>query len=506
MGKEYVVSRKIAAGGMAEVLLAARTGASGYEKLVVLKRILPHLKDDGQFLQMFLNEARLAAMLKHPNIVEIYDVERTGGDFVVVMEYLSGEDLRYIIGHLRQERQPMDVGVACRIISDAAAALHFAHTASDMDGKPMSVVHRDVAPGNILVTYDGVTKLLDFGIAKATTRATYTVPGTMKGKFAYMSPEHIQQMPLDGRSDIFSLGVVFWELLAAQRLFKGTNDAAVLKQVMEREIPPPSAFNPDLPPALDEIVMRSVERDYTKRTPSARHMREQIEDLLIQTGRYVTTSQVAEWMKDTLPWRFHQRKEMERAVVREARNGTSGVRPAVPGAGPPVIGQIGSTSLPLFPGSRTTPGAHPEGATPVGGSSMPSMPSMPSAPSQPAYGTYMYPPAPQQRSALMIVLISAAITLLLVGLAVGFYFLGRHLNAAPAFLVVHAVPENSLLKVNGQLRSTGVGAAGVQIAVPPNQRIHLLVSKPGRVPQQTTLIAPDSGARHVYFTLPRARP
>lgn len=468
MGKEYVVSRKIAAGGMAEVLLAARTGTSGFEKLVVLKRILPHLKDDGQFLQMFLNEARLAALLKHPNIVEIYDVERTGGDFVVVMEYLSGEDLRYIIGHLRQERQPMDVGCACRIISDAAAALHFAHTATDMDGKPMSVVHRDVAPGNILVTYDGVTKLLDFGIAKATTRATYTVPGTMKGKFAYMSPEHIQQMPLDGRSDIFSLGVVFWELLAAQRLFKGTNDAAVLKQVMERDIPPPSAFNPDLPAALDEIVMSCVDRDYNKRTPSARALREQLEELLTQTGRYVTTSQVAEWMKDTLPWRFHQRKEMERAVVREARSGASGVRPAVPSTSTPVIGQLGGGSMPLFPGSRTATGSRPGGSEPS--LPAPAPPSGPAAMSQASYANYGYAPPTRPRSALTIVAISAGITLFLVCLAVGFYFLGRHLNSEPAFLVVHAVPEGSMLKVDGQLRSAGVGAAGVRAAVVPSQR------------------------------------
>jgi serine/threonine protein kinase len=496
---------------MAEVLLAARTGASGFEKLVVLKRILSHLKEDGQFLQMFLNEARLAALLKHPNIVEIYDVERSEGDFVVVMEYLSGEDLRYLIGHLRQERHPMDIGVACRIISDAAAALHFAHTATDMDGKPMSVVHRDVAPGNILVTYDGVTKLLDFGIAKATTRATYTVPGTMKGKFAYMSPEHIQQMPLDGRSDIFSLGVVFWELLAAQRLFKGTNDAAVLKQVMEREIPPPSAFNPDLPPALDQIVLSCVERDHNKRPASARQVREQLEELLVQTGRYVTTSQVAEWMRDTLPWRYHQRREMERTVVREARNGApSGMHAALPQGNAPsaAIGRGMTGSVPLFPGSRTATGSS-------GGHSAPSAPAVvqhpgsistlsAQQPSMPSYAGYAPPPA--QRSALLIVAISATITLLLVGLAVGFYLLGRHLNAKPAYLVVHAVPEGSRLKVNGQPSADGVGAAGVKVAVRPSTRVHLKVSKTGRIPQEATLVAPKVGTRHVYFTLPRARP
>ena len=228
---------------MAEVLLARQQGIAGFEKLVVIKRILPQLRGDGRFVEMFLNEARLAAALHHPNIVEIYNIDRETEDFFIVMEYLSGEDLRLILRRAKREDFRIPVAIACRIIADAVAGLDFAHSATDTQGRPLGLVHRDVGPTNIMVTYTGTTKLLDFGVAKANVHNIYTKPGTLKGKYGYASPEQVQHHELDSRSDIFSVAVVMWEMLTIRRLFRGDSPGEVLKAVMERQIPPPSSYN-----------------------------------------------------------------------------------------------------------------------------------------------------------------------------------------------------------------------------------------------------------------------
>ncbi|MBW2733647.1 MAG: serine/threonine protein kinase [Deltaproteobacteria bacterium] len=317
--RKYKFARKIAMGGMAEVLLAVQQGLAGFEKLVVLKRVLPHLCQDNQFIQMFLAEARLAASLSHPNIVKIFDVERQDDTFVIVMEYLSGEDLRYLLSMIAGRRQNIPVPIICRIAADLSAGLHHAHTATDLEGNPRGVVHRDVAPGNIIVSYDGVTSLVDFGVAKANVNNIYTRPGTLKGKFGYASPEQIQHLELDARSDVFSLGVVIYELLTAARLFRRNTEAAVLKAVMEAPIEPPSKLNPDIPPELDELVLRALHRDRDERFQSAEEFRLGLETIGQSLDAPMTTHAVADWMQDAFAERHAKRKKLEQSLTLEAR-------------------------------------------------------------------------------------------------------------------------------------------------------------------------------------------
>src|SRR5262245_18293462 len=207
----YRLVRRIARGGMAEVFLARHLGMEGFERRVAIKRILPHLSEAEEFKSMFLDEARLAAQLTHPNIVHIYDFGRVDEYYFIGMEFVDGVDLGRLIRHARNRPVPFEF--AARIFSDVCSGLHYAHNAVDGEGRPLGLVHRDVTPQNVLVTYDGVVKLVDFGIAKAAWQAGRTRPGVVKGKFAYMSPEQVEGRRLDGRSDVFSAGICLYELI-----------------------------------------------------------------------------------------------------------------------------------------------------------------------------------------------------------------------------------------------------------------------------------------------------
>lgn len=316
----YQIIRRIATGGMAEVLLAIQRGLGGFEKLVVIKRILPHLCQDGQFVQMFLNEARLAASLNHPNIVEIFDVHRRGETFAIAMEYLSGEDLLFVLNTITRRNKEIPIPIVCRIAADVASGLAAAHENRGADGEPAEVVHRDVTPGNIIITYDGVIKLLDFGVAKANVHNIYTRPGILKGKFAYHSPEQILHKDLDGRSDLFALGIVLWEMLTSSKLFKGPSEAAVLKAVMEKKIVPPSTINPKVPKVLNELVMQVLERDLGQRIQSATQLCDLLEGVAKPLGGNLTRQDVAQWMQATFAKRFANRRKIEREVMLEARD------------------------------------------------------------------------------------------------------------------------------------------------------------------------------------------
>ncbi|MFI5290037.1 MAG: serine/threonine-protein kinase, partial [Polyangia bacterium] len=278
---KYALLRKLAEGGMAEVFLARQTGMEGFEKLVVVKRILPALSKETDFIKMFLNEARVAARLNHPNVVQIWDLGRIDALYFIAMEYVHGEDLREIIKTAAEHKLRPAAGLVCRILADTLAGLHYAHIRTGAEGKPLGLVHRDVSPQNVLVTYEGGIKLVDFGIAKA-TRATseQTQAGLFKGKFAYMSPEQSRGQPIDARSDVFSVGILMWELLTWRRLFKRPSEMATLIAVGEDEIPPVRSIDPSVPPELERIVMRALERPLAKRYGSALEMRADLEALI----------------------------------------------------------------------------------------------------------------------------------------------------------------------------------------------------------------------------------
>ena len=210
---EYQLIKKLATGGMAQIYLARQQGLEGFEKLLVVKRILPHLAENEDFIKMFLDEARIAARLNHPNIVQIFNLGSQDDTFFIAMEYIHGEDVRRVWKRADQAGKDLPVPMVCRIIMDAAAGLDYAHKKTDQVGKPLGIVHRDISPQNILVTFEGGVKVVDFGIAKAADQATVTKSGVLKGKYSYMSPEQASGQKIDHRTDIFALGTVLYELL-----------------------------------------------------------------------------------------------------------------------------------------------------------------------------------------------------------------------------------------------------------------------------------------------------
>ncbi len=254
----YELLRKIASGGMGQVYLARTSSSQGFEKLVVIKRILPHLVEDEEFLTMFLDEARLSARLNHPNLVQIFELGEANHSHYLAMEYVPGEDLRRLETAARKRRQLLPVGLVCRIIADAAAGLDYAHKVKDAQGKPLGLVHRDVSPQNILVGFDGGVKLIDFGVAKAAGRVQHTATGILKGKYPYMSPEQVEGRSIDLRSDLFALGIVFWEALTSQRLFKSESDLQTMRMISDCQIAAPRQLRPELPAALDALVMKAA--------------------------------------------------------------------------------------------------------------------------------------------------------------------------------------------------------------------------------------------------------
>src|SRR6185436_7162337 len=228
----YEIIRTLAQGGMAQLFLARAVGPEGFEKIVVLKRILPHHAEDPKLVRSFLDEAKLVATLDHPHFAHVYDMGTLDGSYFFTMEYVHGPDVHAILKRCRRAGQPLAIEHAVLIARDVASALHYAHERRGADGARLHIVHRDVSPSNIIVSYDGVPKLVDFGIAKAARNPLRTQTGTLKGKISYMSPEQARGLRLDRRSDVFSLGVVLWELIADSALHKGTNDLAVLDRIM----------------------------------------------------------------------------------------------------------------------------------------------------------------------------------------------------------------------------------------------------------------------------------
>jgi len=293
---KYLLMDRIAAGGMAELFLAKQTGVKGFEKVVAIKRILPALTQDQEFVAMFINEAKLAALLSHQHIVQIFDLGTTDGFYYIAMEYLMGKDLRALVQRSQARSLPLTPGHALLIASRICAGLDYAHRKKDLHGRDLHLVHRDVSPQNILISYEGEIKLVDFGIAKATTQATETRTGTLKGKLSYMSPEQATGKPLDHRSDIFSLGIVLHELVTGQRLFTGNNEFAIIEQVRQAQIAPPSERNRDLPQEIDDLIMKALAKNPADRFQHASDMELAIDHLIAAKGYAFSSLSLANYM------------------------------------------------------------------------------------------------------------------------------------------------------------------------------------------------------------------
>src|SRR5690606_8966209 len=276
----YTLLDRLAVGGMAEIFLARQAGLEGFEKNVVLKRIRPHLSKQQAFVRMFLNEAKLAAQLTHPNVVQIYDLGKVGESYYIAMEYIFGRDMRRVIPKAEALGIPFPMVYALKIASSVLEGLYYAHQKTDIYGAPLSIVHRDITPENIFVSFDGTVKVLDFGIAKAANQLEHTQAGEIKGKLSYMSPEQCLGKPLDLRSDIFSLGVVLYEWITGFRLFTGDSDVAILRSITDGKIYAPSYFRSDIPDEVERILMRALEKDRDQRYQSAWEMQDDINRFL----------------------------------------------------------------------------------------------------------------------------------------------------------------------------------------------------------------------------------
>jgi serine/threonine protein kinase len=294
----YQLIRQLRVGGMAEIYLASATGIEGFRKRVVLKRILPQYATQDSYVEMFLDEARLAATLDHPNIAQVYDVGQQVGNYYFTMEYIRGEDLRTILATEYRSGRRVPLGCAVTIGIGVCAGLHYAHGKAGSDGEPLHIVHRDVSLSNILVSYDGAVKIVDFGVAKFAAKSVVTEVGTVKGKLAYMSPEQCRGDDLDHRSDIFAIGIVLYELTTGTRLFKGDNELAVLRKITDGELEPPSRRRPDYPDALEHIVLRALARDPAERYQSAQDLQRELEDFAREHRLSVSSIDLADYMHE----------------------------------------------------------------------------------------------------------------------------------------------------------------------------------------------------------------
>ena len=277
---KYTVIRKLAVGGMAELFLAIQRSVAGFEKLIVIKRILPSMNHDRAFIDMFLHEARIAATLSHPNIVQVFDVGQVDGTYFIAMEHVHGEDLRAIVRQMRKKGvSEFPLEHALSIILGMCAGLAYAHEKRDLEGSALNIVHRDISPQNVVVTFSGDVKIVDFGIAKSDVKLhADTKSGRLKGKVPYMSPEQARGEVVDWRSDVFSVGVLLFELTTGKRLFKGASEYETLKLICDRDYPVPSEIREGYPPELERIVMRALAKDRSERYQSAREMQQALEE------------------------------------------------------------------------------------------------------------------------------------------------------------------------------------------------------------------------------------
>ncbi|HEU4735291.1 MAG TPA: protein kinase [Kofleriaceae bacterium] len=297
----YVVYEQLGVGGMAQVHRAVAMD-SAVQRPVALKRMLSHIASSEDMVKSFVREARLASYLRHPNVPQTYDLGRVGEIYFIVMELITGRNLREVLKHCGRTTGPMPVRIALNILNQICDALDYAHNLCDESGEPLGIIHRDVSPSNVIVSETGVVKLIDFGIAKASAAGMQTMSGTLKGKFAYMAPEYIQGH-IDARADLFAVGVIAHELLTNRPLFAGRDDIDTLTRVRDMHIDPPSRKNPLVPPEIDDIVMTALARDPDRRWQHATALRSALTTLTQRLDLVASNAQVVEW----LDWAFTQR-------------------------------------------------------------------------------------------------------------------------------------------------------------------------------------------------------
>jgi serine/threonine-protein kinase len=360
----YELLQFIAAGGMAEVWLGRRSGIGGFEKPVVIKRVLPAHAADPVFTRMFLDEARVAARLDHPNIVQVHDIDTHNGAPFIAMEYVRGPTLQALLLRARYSDAGPRVGIATavRVISDIASGLQYAHDAVGPDGAPLNIVHRDVSPHNILVSTSGVAKLADFGVAKSRGQLTMTKAGAVKGKLHYMGPEQAKATGVDGRADVYSLGVCLYQAITGRLPFAGQDDERRWAQMMNGEFPRPTELAPDCPARLEELILSAMQFDRAKRLPSAQAFHDALEAFVVDAGGRPNRAEVARRVAElfpesaglapSAPWPAAQLPSPPAVLSSTEEDSLSG--PAITAEAPAVVSSEGSLLRTL---ETTLPGA-----------------------------------------------------------------------------------------------------------------------------------------------------
>jgi serine/threonine-protein kinase len=387
----YELLLPVAHGGMARVWAARQTGQRGFSKLVAIKTILPHLAHNPEFERMFLDEARIAAGVHHPNVTEIYELGEEGHVLYLAMEWVNGDSLVHMLrGIAGKATVAGDPRIAARIVADACAGLHAAHELTDDDGRLLNVVHRDVSPHNILVSLEGTVKVTDFGVAKAYGQSHQaTTAGQIKGKVAYMAPEQIGGMPFDRRSDIFGMGCVLYEASTGVQAFRGGNDPQVMQAVLKGVYEPPAKLVKGYPAELTSIIERALAPEPRQRFATAERMRVALEEWLAKSGQVVTATQVGSFVRQRLGPQLDRRREHVRAAMQSAQDqdpgSGGGMRPAAGmtpsggGAMPgPSAGHSHSGVVATGPAAAMAPG----------------QPFRPQAPTDPMLGQRAPPPLP----------------------------------------------------------------------------------------------------------------
>ena len=320
---KYEVIEKLAQGGMAQVYLAKQKGMDGFEKIVVIKRILPHLAVGDDFIRMFLDEARTAADLRHSNIVNIYEVGESEGNYFMAMEFLHGRDMRKIQRMAEQKGESIPIPVAMEILRQAAMGLNYAHSKTDLKGKPQNIVHRDISPHNLIVTFEGTCKVVDFGIAKAESQTQQTASGVLKGKYSYMSPEQAGGKPLTSHSDQYALGIVAWETLLMKRLFRRDNEIMTLHAILRNEVPLPTQVVPDFPKELEAIIMKMLAPKAEDRFASCQEAALAIEDFLVSQKMAHSSVRVSQYLNSLFAKELNAEDETGKLVLGNTSSQTS---------------------------------------------------------------------------------------------------------------------------------------------------------------------------------------
>ena len=324
----YELVGEIASGGMATVYLARLTGVGGFQRFVAMKRLHPHLASEKEFVEMFLDEARIAARIHHPNVVPILEVGASTVGYYLVMEYIEGDTLARLLARAATLGKRLPSGIALRIALDMLSGLHAAHELRDDAGDSVELVHRDVSPQNVLVGVDGIARITDFGVARASSRLTATRAGQLKGKIAYMAPEQAAgEESLDRRADVFAAGIVVWEALAAKRLFKAENEAATLSRVMSEPVPPLNIIVPGLTQALANVVARALDRDPARRFSTCAQFADALEACATEKDRIATPRELAAYVAEVLGDEVSAQREAVRAWIARSEPSQVGLMP-----------------------------------------------------------------------------------------------------------------------------------------------------------------------------------